>query len=419
MSNSAIIHTVSTTLKNLLQNELNKPIANSVTVTVTSPEVQVTDDFIGIRVNLFLYKVAEDAYLKNQEIPGVGNPGNYDHPPLSLDLHYLLTVINSAKEEDELPAHRVLGRAMRIMYDNAVITEKRIRDLNPTITDPEYLQVYENLKMVLDPINLEDLMKIWTALTKPYKLSVAYNVSAVQIEKDEEKPSISRPLGEGPLIEAKVYAIPSTIPRIENIRIYHGAKAANQKELEAPYANVGDTLIISGRNFTGDIRVILGTVDATDQINYIRDDSRIELTVPNRAELQPGSQTVRLAFDVMMGKSHAEQKHTISNSNQSIFLLAPRIDSFELNSNLPLPTLVISGSRLFNPEMECMTMIGDMVIHSSDYILDNSTNPEPSDSIAIPQTLVPGLVVGTTYTVRVRVNGVENIDVEKTLVPSP
>src|SRR3954468_12324684 len=43
------------------------------------------------RLNLFLYRVTENGYLQNQEMPGRGSPGAFGHPPLSLNLHYLLT----------------------------------------------------------------------------------------------------------------------------------------------------------------------------------------------------------------------------------------------------------------------------------------------------------------------------------------
>ena len=43
------------------------------------------------RVNLFLYRVTENGYLQNQEIPGRRRRSGYGHPPLSLNLHYLVT----------------------------------------------------------------------------------------------------------------------------------------------------------------------------------------------------------------------------------------------------------------------------------------------------------------------------------------
>ena len=80
------------------------------------------------------------------------------------------------------------------------------------------------------------------------------------------------------------------------------------------------------------------------------------------------------------------------------------------------------GSRLCDPRMECMTWIGDdEMIPLEKYIpQDDALDPNkkilPSDSITIPENSVTcTLSVGTSYEVRVRVNGAENIEIAKRL----
>lgn len=426
MSDPDVIFNVTTILKEML-NAVLKPIFPNdpdkdgsdkidVNITISPPDYDSSSS--KKRINLFLYRVTENSYLKNQEIPGTGNPGSYGHPPLSLDLHYLLVAFGDS-ETDAYAAHRLLGWAMKVFYDYPIITEGIYEStLGLEGSDLGIWDQFEKLKIVLDPISLEDLMKIWTALTKPYRISVAYTVSVVQIEGGRKR-SLPRPLGEGPQIEAKVYAIPSRIPRIEGIHVYRRFDQ-NKKEVNALYASIGDTLIILGKNFVGDFRVILGSVDVTDQINFVRDDSRIELIVPDKNELQPGQQAVTIAFKMKMGKLHEEQEHTISNSNQGIFILTPRVDKFVWYPNEKV--FRIFGSRLCDPRMECMTWIGDdEMIPLEKYIpQDDALDPNkkilPSDSITIPENSVTcTLSVGTSYEVRVRVNGAENIEIAKRL----
>ena len=81
------------------------------------------------RVNLFLYRVTENGYLQNQEIPGRGG-SDYGHPPLSLNLHYLLTAYGSdlipgatPATTDEKLAQFLLGSAMRVLHDVPIVTE--------------------------------------------------------------------------------------------------------------------------------------------------------------------------------------------------------------------------------------------------------------------------------------------------------
>ena len=99
MSDYQAVGGVSATLQALLRDRMEMPLARfpsvtSVPVTVgtpPAPEGSIPPSPEAPRVNLFLYRVSENPFLKNQEIPGHGSRGAYGHPPLSLELHYLLT----------------------------------------------------------------------------------------------------------------------------------------------------------------------------------------------------------------------------------------------------------------------------------------------------------------------------------------
>ena len=121
------------------------------------------------KVNLYLYQVLEHAYTKNQ--PPYAIDANTQHyPPLTLRLYYLLTPYAS----DPASAHKVLGHAMRIFYDNALLAETQMTETLRLATD--------KLAIVLLSAKLEDLTRIWNALQTPYRLSVCYEVRVVPIE---------------------------------------------------------------------------------------------------------------------------------------------------------------------------------------------------------------------------------------------
>lgn len=44
------------------------------------------------------------------------------------------------------------------------------------------------MKVTLLPLDLEQLSKIWTALNKDFRLSVAYEVSYVEVPAEQERP---------------------------------------------------------------------------------------------------------------------------------------------------------------------------------------------------------------------------------------
>src|SRR2546425_7490377 len=97
MSDFHAIGGVSETLRSLLLDRMERPAelgATPLRVTIGQPRSDVQNPFTTgetPRVNLFLFRIVENGWLKNQEIPGHGNGSSYGQPPLSLDLHYLLT----------------------------------------------------------------------------------------------------------------------------------------------------------------------------------------------------------------------------------------------------------------------------------------------------------------------------------------
>src|SRR5689334_10243028 len=135
MSDYRAIGGVTATLRALLQDRMEVVVPVSVGLPPYSSK-DVDPHQEAARVNLFLYRVTENGYLQNQEIPGRGASGAYGHPPLSLNLHYLVTAYGTQENPvasgmfDDTMAHFLLGSAMRVLHDTAVITD-RITTVRP------------------------------------------------------------------------------------------------------------------------------------------------------------------------------------------------------------------------------------------------------------------------------------------------
>jgi len=174
MSASTAIGMVSASLRNLLVGEMHLTPAPD--VTVLAPDEQGGSR----RVNLFLYKLAENPFLKNQDFTvRPGAPNQLVPAPLSLSLFYLLT---SYAPNDPLngnaTAHQILGEAMRVFYENPTVPTTY---LDPGLTDArERLQIASN---ALDP---EELSRIWSTFAQPFRLSVLYQVSTVQLDRSAQ-----------------------------------------------------------------------------------------------------------------------------------------------------------------------------------------------------------------------------------------
>jgi uncharacterized protein DUF4255 len=164
----SIVADVTETLTNLLS-ELD--------VTWDSPADLKNETGTYEKLNLYLYQVVEHAFTKNQP-PYAVDDGTQQYPPLTLRLYYLLTPYAS----DPLSAHKVLGHAMRVFYDNAIVDESKLTDQLRVVTD--------KLAIVLLSPKLEDLTRIWNALQTPYRLSVCYEVRVVPIESSRAEKTV-------------------------------------------------------------------------------------------------------------------------------------------------------------------------------------------------------------------------------------
>ena len=171
MSASTAIGMVSASLRNLLVGEMR--LSPAVDVTVLAP-----DETAGARrINLFLYKITENSFLKNQDwTVRPGAPARLVDAPLSLDLFYLLTpYAQNDPVTGNASAHQILGEAMRVFFENPVVPPGH---LEPGLTGArEQLQI---ASYALDP---EELSRLWSTFSRPFRLSVLYQVSAVQLER--------------------------------------------------------------------------------------------------------------------------------------------------------------------------------------------------------------------------------------------
>jgi hypothetical protein len=170
MSASTAIGLVSNSLRNLLLGEMS--LGLTVDVTVLGPDEAGGDR----RVNLFLYRIEENPFLRNQDAAvRPGTPGQLTPPPLSLSLYYLVTAYapNDAQTGNST-AQQLLGEAMRVFFDHGVIPT---RYLDPGLEDAR-----EQLQVVNKSWDPEELSRIWTTFGHPYRLSVLYQVSTVQLD---------------------------------------------------------------------------------------------------------------------------------------------------------------------------------------------------------------------------------------------
>jgi hypothetical protein len=133
------------------------------------------------QISIYLYNVTELASMRNQPT-ATQNPSK---PPLYLNLRYLITPLTENVEDDQV----LLGKILQIFHETPILRGSNLQG--------PLSEAGEDLKVVLDPLNFEELGKIWGMFEAPYRLSVGYSVYPVKIEDsvkpDEKSVIIKRP----------------------------------------------------------------------------------------------------------------------------------------------------------------------------------------------------------------------------------
>jgi hypothetical protein len=168
MADFPVIADVSTTLQTLLDTALNPlgvgaKLHDLGTPVPTSPPV----------LTIFLYEAGEDAASRNRpdtrRIVGP-NAVQVTRAPMALLLKYLITPWSGDAATD----HRILGRAMQVLYDNAVLEGTQLQGTLANTND--------TLKITITPLSMDERTKVWYAVQRTYRLSSAYEVRVVNLD---------------------------------------------------------------------------------------------------------------------------------------------------------------------------------------------------------------------------------------------
>jgi Pvc16 N-terminal domain len=151
----------------LLDPSLSAKFTSADSITLDPP----TDDAGGLgsaALSIYLYRILEDPYLKNQP-QVIGRGGLPVRSPLCLDLYYLMTPLLA----DTRDQHIVLGKLMQILYDRPTLEGA---DLIGGLAGSN-----DRIRAVFNPVSLEESARVWQALETAYRLSVCYTLRVTMI----------------------------------------------------------------------------------------------------------------------------------------------------------------------------------------------------------------------------------------------
>ncbi|HJR75335.1 MAG TPA: DUF4255 domain-containing protein [Nitrospiraceae bacterium] len=424
MGNALAIAAVTAVLKDLLNNGLidhnvTGAVGGNVTVSALPPDrVFAPGTPEGNQLNLFLYQVAPNVGWRNVGLPSRDESGGrLTNPPLALDLHYLVTAYGA----EDLHAEVLLGYAMQLLHETPVLTKQSIRTallpspVNGSILPPalqalsvsDLAEQVEQIKIVGTTLTSEEMSKLWTALQARYRPTAAYHISVVLIESQRAAKSALPILTIGPVDPV------TREPR--------GPIAATNLEPQFPMlisvtvperrmsAHLGDTLIVEGHKLDGTslaVRLAGPRLSQPIELSIASGNTatRLETAIPNTPATLPAG---LYSLAVLVQRPGETFRRT---TNELTLVLAPQITTalpatFARDGNGDA-TITMAVRPEVQPTQRVALLLGDLEI-----MAQPRTNQANTVSFVV-RGPTPG-----TYLVRVRVDGVDSVVVNRTVTP--
>jgi Pvc16 N-terminal domain len=396
MSNSLAIAATSATLRNLLDSNIRSvdpDLPSGLLITTFPPDVMAKsspDEKPGL--NLFLYQVLPNAAWRNKDMPFSTRPGETGMPPLALNLHYLITAYGKYDGTLGNLNERILGAAMSVLHDHAVLDRGEIRS---ALAGNDLGAQFERLRITPLSMNLEEISKLWMVFQTQYRMSMAYEVTVVLIDSNIPTKAPLPVLKRGREDRGGV-AVTGGAPSL----------TAVVPPNSQPATRLGETVVFSSENLSGDayeLEVLSQRPGSKHKFANVSvaADGNVLLSLPRDAsamhEWMPGYYTAVVK----------QKRPNVPDivSNEIVFALAPRI--------AVLPKQVVAGTFVLT--VKCEPRIADeqrVLLLFGSKQFDIASLNSPAD-ITLPTTLTFEITETEVkkHVVRLRVDGVDSIPV--------
>jgi hypothetical protein len=406
MSNTLAIAAVTATLQHMLSDGITAGLpAATITafnlgnthVTTKPPDRARSPGDNFNQLNLFLYQATPDGALRNMDMPRQVGPGESGPPPVALTLHYLVTAIG--QNDDDTRAHILLGQAIRIFHDRPVLSPAEIKD---ALADNDLYAQVERVRITPQPLSLEELSKLWATFQTQYRISAAYQVSAILIESGRPAraplPVLMRGPGDiGPQIEPGL-----NFPIVEELALPERERTAQ----------LGDTLILRGQHLLGaqvELRLTHARLDEPKVLPVsagAASATEIRVALPDDAASWPAG-----LYTLAVVSAPADPQGPRRVSNELPLALAPQVMTglpAKLRRNAKhKAVLTLTCRPQVWPEQRAALLLGDREILAR----PRSTQ---TDSLTFDIVEAP---LGE-HVVRLRVDGVDSRIVDMVVSPS-
>ena len=401
MSNPLAIAATTLTLQAILQSGIVSDPADAdltdTTVTILPPD-KARGNNNANQLNLFLYQILPNAAWRNMNLPSQVAPGETGNPPLALTLHYLITAFGKDNDTTLPYGHHLLGKAMSILYDHALLGPDEIRAATAaTFPGSDLDKQVERVRITLQPMSLEEISKLWTGLVTQYRLSVGYEASVALIESTQAKktplPVLTRGAGDKGI--SSQASLTSPFPALDQIQFLNSQKSAL----------LGDSLVLTGNKLDGtSVGVVFNhplwsaPIEIPPQPGGTA--TQVMVNIPNSPANWPaGFYTVSL----MVKRPGDTYRRT---TNQLSVALAPKITIAPASAAGPNITYTVTCSPEVRPEQYASLLLGDQEIMAQPHTTQTASLSFQAQNLSVGN-----------YFVRLRIDGVDSQLVNRAVTP--
>lgn len=173
MADYTIISDVSAYIVRTLREKMcPEPIPSPNNIEISSPADQDVDYIVG----LYLYDVREESDVTQRPLMQRGLV-QLQRPPRPYGLYYMVFINGSSQMGLKAPdIQKIIGRAAQIVNDNSSVLPNQLQNWLDTQEPPIVLSQAK--------ISLEEKVRVWQAINKPYQISLFYKAAPVFLSSE-------------------------------------------------------------------------------------------------------------------------------------------------------------------------------------------------------------------------------------------
>lgn len=380
MSNGLAVAATTATLVNLLV-----PVSPNVT---SLPPDKAHDEGVEDQLNVFLYSIGISPSWRNSDPLGVA-PGETGPSPLPLVLRYLVT----AYAANEVKAHALLGGAMSVFHDHALLGSDEIRDATTAdLPDSDLHLQPERVRLTPVQVSLHDMSELWSGFATSYRVSQAYEACVVLIDSTQARGAPLPVLRQGPGNDAPL-AVPDPAAELAMVLPADGA----------PVATLGHGLRLLGTGLQAVTGVRLRTrrlpAPFTLEPSLERTPHEISVDLPSTAAASAA--WVSGVYDVSLLTERPGLPLVASGSRP--VGLGPTITVSPATAPAGDITLTVTVQPRVRDGQDVEVVLGSGPAQIADTVTTPTDTAQPTTVAVTIRAVAPG-----THVVRVRVDGVDS-----------